>query len=696
MARPKCLMIRLMPYTTMLNRARMLKKLGWDVYLIHDQPFANSRLLISSAKVFEDIWSQHFLLSDTNSMHDFIRSKGFDLLYTIGPPDRLNVNFMNAPCPWIHDLRDLQMLCTPHADDMEVLKKAQAEYKHAAEESTACVNGSDLAVFVTPWQRAAFNKRVYGNGKPKPSAWLPNVPWFLPEVPENPDKDPDVLHWGYTGNMKAAWQNAPDWVGQVASALSKQGVEHNFHFWSMMEMHESQPIEWFIGHSTQEQHDMIAEMGSWIDYGIVSPPTKSDGTNGQTGWPGKVGDYVAGGCNVFVPDTFKLTTTLQRNGWGWGYDSPKDVARIMASGRKPTNERKPALHLQMPAMMEVLQNATYQAHKSFQQRYSKPIQVVVKDSMEKMIVASDGNAYHAKTHIAPIWDAPWRPIAHIEKGDLWPEPENYENLYMLGFWARDEKQLQVYEEFMSHFKRIVVQWAGSDVGLAKNHAFIDWVLKLLQDPKVTHFAPHRALANEVKAAIDRPCAVLPTPTRHVYDKPFRLPKPFAVSVYYPNISGFRDLYRLDLVDEVIERMPNTLFFLHAPQVDKVKHDPKLTPNAHWLGPVGSDIYPEFLKNVSVFLRLTKHDGLPMSAVEHFCAGRRVIGTMDLPFVELVEPDAAEIIKAINLVTKEKKPHIAASDYWRMWNDYDRYRKNVKNLFAKCEVESSKPVVEAAA
>ena len=106
----------------------MIRALGWDVYLLHEQPFANSQLLMRSAKVFKDIWSLQTLLSDTGSMHDFIRERGFDLLYTIGPPDKYNVHLLNAPCPWMHDERDLFLLTDPQASDPQKLIEAREKF----------------------------------------------------------------------------------------------------------------------------------------------------------------------------------------------------------------------------------------------------------------------------------------------------------------------------------------------------------------------------------------------------------------------------------------------------------------------------------------------------------------------------------------------------------------------------------------
>jgi hypothetical protein len=82
--------------------------------------------------------------------------------------------------------------------------------------------------------------------------------------------------------------------------------------------------------------------------------------------------------------------------------------------------------------------------------------------------------------------------------------------------------------------------------------------------------------------------------------------------------------------------------------------------------------------------MTRRDGLPMSMVEHFCAGRNVVMGLDYPFVTRVDHDPVEIVKALNKLAVSREINIAASDYWRAWNDHDRFRDSIRGLFEECD------------
>lgn len=686
MAKPKVLMSRCMPYTTMLNRARQFRALGWEPYLIYREPPANSDLFINIGRVFEGVWSYEFLLSSAGSAHDFVQKRGFDLLYTIGPPDSFNANFTGVPCPWIQDFRDLMFLITPKADDFDVLEKVIEETKAEIDYSATCAKGSDFIMYVSPWQMKKGQDFLWPRGDVETAAgWLPNIPFHLPEIKKDPDLDPGVVRWGYTGSMQAAWSNAASFFGQVQAELDSLGTESEFHTWSFMQMHDNQPMEWFRVHETLEQHDMIAEMGSILDYGLIAPPTKSDGLNAPTGWPGKLGDYIAAGVTAFVPENFMCRGMLKRKGWGFGYNSPKDIARIINTSRKPDAKRAQAPHLQNPVVMNVLESAIAKAQSEYRNREVKPIVAITVPPIKDLVVMSDGNRHHAEGHIAPILGADFsqliEPTVNIGA---------YKTLYILGVWCIDEPMVAIYEQTMGRFERILIQWAGSDVKMCDKHPIKEKLLKLLADERIVHMAPNKALAEEIEKLTGRPVSVINTPSRNVYEKPFPMPRQFAVSCYYPSlnpkqytessIEKTRDLYGLDVVDEAIERMKDVPFYLHHthPQEGKLPD----APNVKVLGSIDPVNYPEFLKNVSVLLRMTSHDGTPYSMIEHVCAGRYAIMQQSFPFTKTVERDPVEIVKALNSVRETRRPNQSGANYWRMYNDHDRFRTRIRGLIEK--------------
>lgn len=688
MARPKVLFVRYMPYTTTLNRARQFRALGWEPHIIYTSSPANSDMFIQMGRVFEGVWQSEHVEKSFDSKSEFVHSKGFDLLYTIGPPDWLNCQFAGVQCPWIHDFRDSVFLVDPQADDPAELIKQRAITAENRNESFTCEQSADLCIYVTPWQRTKNAKFITDRGaEPTSSIWLPNVPFILPNL--NARQRGDVVKFGYTGSIAAAWQNASTFFGQISAELNKLDVKHEFHFWSYMQAVAGKRADWYVQHDTLEQHAMIADMAEHIDYGIVVPPTKSDGMNGRTGWPGKIGDYVAAGIPTFVPSTFMIRETLKKKGWGWAYDNPADIARIMASKRNPTEPRQPALFLKHPDFMALLESGIHHAMQNFETRKNAAVSIAVAEPKRRLLVASDMNQYHAEKHIAPILGSDY---SRVLGADI--DFEKYKDLYLVGLWPRSTVELEEYIRFVKRFRRVVFHWAGSDVIRAKDKLPPELLREFYTQPNMVHIGQHKGITTEVKKYFNVDAEVLNTPSSYVYESPFKLPKRFAVSVYYPPFKESRGLYGLDMVDRVIKEMPDVLFYLHSPT--PITGEVPKGPNVKVLDPINPIQYPEFLKHVSVFLRLTEHDGVPYSMVEHICAGRYCVMQQDFPFTKTVKRDVADVVAGISEFRSQREPNMAGANYWRGYNDFDRFRNNVDRLLTKSMGVEEQAVAETSA
>lgn len=671
MARPKVCFVRYLPYTTTLNRARQFRMLGWEPHIVYTNPPVNSDMFIQMGRVFEGVWQSEHVEKNFDSFSEFVRAKGFDMIYTVGPPDFFNCRFVGVQCPWMHDFRDLVFLVDPQADDPKVKLQQQDLARENANESFTCEQAADLVVYVTPWQRKKSNEFIQARGaKPTPSIWMPNIPFIVPKL--SPRAKDDIIRFGYTGSIAAAWENASTMFGLIGAEIGKLGLPYEFHYWSYMQAAGGQKADWYFQHDTLEQHAMIADMAEHVEYGIVCPPTKSDGMNGKTGWPGKLGDYAAAGLNVFVPGDFMVAETVRSKGWGWGYDTPKDIARIMASRRDPSAPRAPMPYLKDRVFVDLLSDGIRHAQAAFESRKNQPVKVRVLAPMKRLLVASDGNRYHAEKHIAKVLGSDFSGVLTSKT-----EPGTYRDLYLVGLWARDDNELERYIKFIQAFDRVIVHWAGSDV-LALHGCCTTPMLKELAGLKnVSHIGQHLGIVNEVRKLYGIEATVLNTPTTYVYEQPFKLPSRFAVSCYYPPFEQSRGLYGLDVIDQVAERMKDVLFYMHSPH-PVGQAAPKL-PNVKALDPIQPDQYPEFLKHVSAFLRLTSHDGVPYSMVEHLCAGRYCLMQQKFPFTVSVNRDVDQIVTEIESLRVHREPNMAGSNYWRVYNDFGRFSTNVENL-----------------
>jgi hypothetical protein len=104
--------------------------------------------------------------------------------------------------------------------------------------------------------------------------------------------------------------------------------------------------------------------------------------------------------------------------------------------------------------------------------------------------------------------------------------------------------------------------------------------------------------------------------------PSPLPKKFEVLTYC--LEKNTDLYGLDWVTACAKKFPDINFNIAGLRTDY----PVDSPNIKCLGWL-STFTEEFAK-ASVFLRLTKHDGVSHSVIEALASGRWVIRTNDLP------------------------------------------------------------------
>ncbi len=301
-------------------------------------------------------------------------------------------------------------------------------------------------------------------------------------------------------------------------------------------------------------------------------------------------------------------------------------------------------------------------------------------TFDRALVVSDGNQYHASKHIAPILGSGFS-LASVMRVD----PLLYDDLYMFGFWGTDQRQLDIYRDRFEQFERVIVQWVGSDrlwfmrlPPVEKAEA-----LEMLRSPHVVHCVPCEEMVASVAQILRVNVATVHTPTIHLYEDISPLPEEFAVSVYYPDTPESAHVYGLDCVDAVIDSMPETSFFLHyignvgTPDIAK-------RPNVTWCGMVPEEEYEDFLRQVTVMLRLTSHDGTPYTMMDHQCAGRYCITQQKFPFCIQTERDVEQVTATINMIRSQKQPNFAGASHWRSYSDHAKFREAIGNLFNECQ------------
>jgi glycosyltransferase involved in cell wall biosynthesis len=268
----------------------------------------------------------------------------------------------------------------------------------------------------------------------------------------------------------------------------------------------------------------------------------------------------------------------------------------------------------------------------------------------KICVSSLGAPFHAK-NVARVLGADY-------KQWISRKPHHYETIYSLGFYPFvakeqlrfpfvDPKTIGTNREEVGSFKKII-HWIGTDilqmkslkwsqvkdlVGGFKTHGFI-------------HLCEFEQTQKELKElGID--ARVVPLPYYDDY-KPIPLPEEFVVAIYDSGAQQF-DIYNNRLMEDVAYSMPDVKFIFFGDPNRKHK-----IRNWEYVGRVDMK---EFLPKVSCNLRITAHDGLPITPCEFVMAGRHSIVNVNLPYMDVIPNSTGEL----NIITyPEAKKNIVAA------------------------------------
>ena len=279
---------------------------------------------------------------------------------------------------------------------------------------------------------------------------------------------------------------------------------------------------------------------------------------------------------------------------------------------------------------------------------------------------STGNRYHLDGHIQPV-------LGCISEQINETEPVKTDVGYVIGWHVSDDDSWQVYSAWCARFKRVLVQWVGSDLTNIDS-----WMtperMAHLNHPRFVHLVEDDRLVPEAKQYFEN-VKVCPLPTINILPVT-PLPKDFSVAVYYPKHR--HDFHYGDVLKEVIEKMPDTMFFLYHLFGQKPDFS---YPNVVWLGSLPPEGYAELMQNTACMLRLSKHDGRPYSIVEAGIAGRRFVTNFDMPFTHRVPdvPTADDVVKALTEIRAETTPDEKASRHYLKENDHLLFKARIRKL-----------------
>lgn len=296
--------------------------------------------------------------------------------------------------------------------------------------------------------------------------------------------------------------------------------------------------------------------------------------------------------------------------------------------------------------------------------------------LSDICVCSLGAPFHA-LHVAKKLGADYLPMPSAK-------PHEYKAIYLLGFYpgpkvTRDHlavfaKGGTVGQDADAHFKEFtewfdgtkIIHWIGTDVLKMRTEVpfvTIQYLRELWQEHGVIHLTEAQHTHDEM-AEIGIESTIVPIPPQKLYD-PMPLPEKLTVGIYE---NQTQNMYHEQLMSEITRSLPDVQFYFFG---DESKKGQK-TKNSEHLGWIDLD---EWMPKFSMNIRMTVHDGLPITPLQFLTAGRMVISNTKLNHAIYLEPDRKRLVEAVRSATVDS----AAAPYWKNALSFDTYKQVIASL-----------------
>lgn len=275
---------------------------------------------------------------------------------------------------------------------------------------------------------------------------------------------------------------------------------------------------------------------------------------------------------------------------------------------------------------------------------------------KEICVTGTGARFHAR-NIAKMLGADYKDFPAHKK-------HKYKMIYIVGFFGN------VREAFFGTSAMRVVHWIGSDILALKNTPekerayIINWIKNNI-DVNLVEFEQTRKELAEY-GLTSRIC---PLPPKQFYAET-PLPKKFTVAVYDPAIN--KQLYHSDLIHEIAKEMKDVDFKFFGDYQNMGTKD-----NIQHLGKV--DNIESLIRDTSCLLRITMHDGLPISFLEFMSAGRNVVTNVEFPNTVQVKTVTKEAIKKALKEAKKLSLNKKGASYVRTLADHTKFKEFIYGL-----------------
>jgi len=207
-------------------------------------------------------------------------------------------------------------------------------------------------------------------------------------------------------------------------------------------------------------------------------------------------------------------------------------------------------------------------------------------------------------------------------------------------------------------RKVIIHWIGSDVMDAtsnKEGSFYTLLQKIAYRMVDMHLADFEPLVDELKLLGVHATVVPLAPDIPLLQEGVTWPSEDKVFVYLPETR--QEFYGSDIVFHLAQELPDVGFLITRHSGEGA---PQL-PNIKYLGWV--DDMETVWREIKVYLRLTKHDGLSHTVIEALARGKHVIWTYEYAFCHRART-FQEAKDALRNILRQNQPNIEGMSYAR--------------------------------
>jgi len=253
---------------------------------------------------------------------------------------------------------------------------------------------------------------------------------------------------------------------------------------------------------------------------------------------------------------------------------------------------------------------------------------------------------------------------------------------------------KLYKEYFDTFEKIILIFCGTDIlqicgeyfqySLKKSRGYTEVekneLLSYLKNSKNIIFAAENEyIKHEVKELHDIDCNVIAIPSKHNLSiEYFQPPKIFKkIAVYMPTIE--HDWYNYNIIIDVLKKMPDIEFYFYKKGGFIPRDEHKNIPNLIACDEVKN--MKEFMRDKFCSLRITLHDGEPITGAETIVLNRHFIFNHPMKYATKCELNADSIINNINkLINNCNFNNNEAIEYYYKKYKFSNFERNMKIFF----------------